>query len=63
MVHDANGNPVDFDMAADSAVDWTRPVPLQVVPLPASIWLLGTALAGVATPAPSSGGRPLSCRA
>jgi hypothetical protein len=63
MVHDANGNPVDFDMAADSAVDWTSPVPLQVVPLPASIWLLGTALAGVATRRRHRGGRSLSCRA
>jgi hypothetical protein len=49
MVQDANGNPVEFSMVSDSAVDWTSPVPLQVVPLPASIWLLGTALAGLVT--------------
>lgn len=47
MVQDADGNPVAFDMVADSGVDWTSPVPLQTVPLPASVWLLGTALAGL----------------
>ncbi len=49
QVQDANGNPVAFTMVSGSGVDWTSAVPLQVVPLPATIWLLGTALAGVAT--------------
>lgn len=47
-VVDENGDPVDFSFASESGVDWTQPVPLQAVPLPASVWLLGTALAGLA---------------
>ena len=43
-VLDANGQPVDFSFTSESGVDWTQPVPLQAVPLPASVWLLGSGL-------------------
>jgi hypothetical protein len=43
-VLDANGQPVDFSFTSDSGVDWTQSVPLQAVPLPASVWLLGSGL-------------------
>lgn len=46
-VVDANGQPVEFSFESESGVDWTQPVPLQAVPLPASVWLLGTGLLGL----------------
>lgn len=46
-VLDANGQPVEFSLSSESGVDWTQPVPLQAVPLPASFWLLGSGLVGL----------------
>lgn len=43
-VLDDEGQPVEFSFSSESGVDWTQPVPLQVVPLPASVWLLGSGL-------------------
>jgi len=41
-----NGAPVDFTLSSDSGADYTQAA-TAVVPAPAGIWLLGTALAGL----------------